>query len=47
CGDAFAAALTARLAAGADLQSAVRAGIDLARACLGRPGAQAHGLPSP
>ncbi|MFM8354901.1 MAG: PfkB family carbohydrate kinase [Gammaproteobacteria bacterium] len=47
CGDAFAAALTARLAASADLQSAVRAGIDLARACLGRPGAQAHGLPSP
>lgn len=46
CGDAFTAALTAMLAAGAELPVAARAGIALARACLGSAGAQAHTLAS-
>jgi len=42
CGDAFVAALTAVLTEGLPLGDAVRAGIALARRCLGQLGAQRH-----
>jgi adenosine kinase len=46
CGDAFVAALVAAVLEGKPLTAAVRAGIELAGACLGRLGAQAHLPPS-
>ncbi len=42
CGDAFVAALTVELAAGAKLAQAIAAGVDLAGQCLRRAGAQCH-----